>query len=62
MVTSAKQNRSISIHQRKIFAANSTTANNFEEDWNPIIENENCRSILPSKKATNAGSVFDKGF
>jgi len=48
--------------KEKIFAANSTTANNFEEDWNPIIENENCRSILPSKKATNADSVFKKDF
>ncbi|WP_264535229.1 pectinesterase family protein [Flavobacterium sp. N1736] len=48
--------------KEKIFAVNSTTANNLEEDWNPIIENENCRSILPSKKAKNADSFFEKGF
>jgi pectinesterase len=46
----------------KIFAANATTANKLETDWNPIIENEQCKSILPSKKAKNANSVFKKGF
>jgi pectinesterase len=48
--------------KEKIFAANTTTANKFEENWIPIIENEQCKSILPSKKATNADSVFKKGF
>jgi pectinesterase len=48
--------------KEKIFAANTTSANTLEEDWNPVIENENCKSILPSKKAKNAISVFKKGF
>ncbi|WP_082564252.1 pectinesterase family protein [Flavobacterium sp. Root420] len=48
--------------KEKIFAANTTTANNLEGDWNPIIEDDNCKIILPSKKAKNADSVFKKGF
>ena len=48
--------------KEKIFAANTTTANKFEENWIPVIENEQCKSILPSKKAKNADSVFKKGF
>lgn len=48
--------------KEKIFAANTPTANKFEENWNPIIENDNCRSILPSKKAKNANLSFKKGF
>lgn len=48
--------------KEKIFAAKNTTANNFEEDWNPMIENDQCCSILPSKKTKNANSVLKKGF
>lgn len=48
--------------KEKIFAANTTTANTLEGDWNPIIEKDKCHSILPSKKAKNADSVFEKGF
>ncbi|MNQ26962.1 Pectinesterase A precursor [compost metagenome] len=48
--------------KEKIFAANTTTANNFEADWNPIIENDNCKIILPSKKTKNADAAFKKGF
>lgn len=48
--------------KEKIFAANSTTANKLEEDWNPIIENDQCKSVLPSKKVKTADSVFEKGF
>lgn len=48
--------------KEKIFAANTTTANKFEENWNPIIESDNCLSILPPKKTKNADSIFKKGF
>ena len=48
--------------KEKIFAAKSTTANNLEEDWNPIIKNDHCNSILPTKKSKNADLVFRKGF
>lgn len=48
--------------KEKIFAANTTTANNLEGDWNPIIEKDKCDSILPTKKAKNADSNFEKGF
>jgi pectinesterase len=48
--------------KEKIFTANTTTANNFETDWNPILENDKCKSILPSKNAKDANSVFKKGF
>ena len=48
--------------KEKIFAAKSTTANNLEEDWNPIIKNDHCNSILPAKKSKNADLVFRKGF
>nr|WP_315224621.1 pectinesterase family protein [uncultured Flavobacterium sp.] len=46
----------------KIFAANTTTAVPLEGDWNPVIEKDNCRSILPSKKAKNAVANYQKGF
>ncbi|MGO4771194.1 pectinesterase family protein [Flavobacterium sp. W22_SRS_FK3] len=48
--------------KEKIFAANTTTANNLEGDWNPIIEKDDCHSILPSKKIKNADSNFEKAF
>lgn len=48
--------------KEKIFAASTTTAVNLDGDWNPAIENDNCRSILPSKKAKNATAVYQKGF
>ena len=35
--------------KEKIFAANTTTAINLQEDWNPKIENDQCAFILPSK-------------
>jgi pectinesterase len=48
--------------KEKIFAANTTTASNLEGDWNPVIEKDKCDSILPSKKAKNADSNFEKAF
>lgn len=48
--------------KEKIFAANTTTANNLERDWNPIIENDHCRIILPSRKTKSADAVLKKGF
>ncbi|TDO77241.1 pectinesterase [Flavobacterium chryseum] len=48
--------------KEKIFAANSTTANILDVDWNPIIDKDKCNSILPAKKAKNADLVFEKGF
>lgn len=48
--------------KEKIFAANTTTASKFEDNWNPVIENDYCKFILPSKKAKDADSVFRKGF
>lgn len=48
--------------REKIFAANTTTANKLEEDWNPIIENDQCKSIMPSKKVKIVDSVFEKDF
>lgn len=48
--------------KEKIFAANTTTANKFEENWNPIIESDNCHSILPPKKTKNADSILKKDF
>ena len=48
--------------KEKIFAANTTTASNLEGDWNPVIEKDKCDSVLPSKKAINADSNFEKGF
>ncbi|KUJ61062.1 hypothetical protein AR687_15190 [Flavobacteriaceae bacterium CRH] len=48
--------------KEKIFAANSTTANILDGDWNPIIDKDKCNSILPAKKAKNAALVFEKGF
>lgn len=48
--------------KEKIFAANTTTAVTLEGDWNPIIEKDNCRSVLPSKNAKNADAVYQKGF
>lgn len=48
--------------KEKIFAANTTTANNLEGDWNPVIEKDKCDSVLPSKKAKNADSNFEKAF
>jgi pectinesterase len=48
--------------KEKIFATTTTTANNLEGDWNPTIENDKCKIILPSKKAKNADSVLKKGF
>ncbi|MBF4517834.1 pectin esterase [Flavobacterium sp. ANB] len=48
--------------KEKIFGANTTTANNLEGDWDPVIEKDKCNSILLSKKDKNADSVFEKGF
>ena len=40
--------------KENIFAANSTTATTLVGDWNPIIENDTCPSILPP---ANAGQI-----
>ena len=48
--------------KEKIFAANTTTAKNLERDWNPIIQNDTCKIILPSRKAKNADPVLKNGF
>jgi pectinesterase len=48
--------------KEKIFAASTTTASNLEGDWNPVIEKDKCDSVLPSKKAKNADSNFEKAF
>lgn len=48
--------------KEKIFAANTTTANKLEGDWNPVIEKDKCDSVLPSKKAKKADSNFEKAF
>ncbi|TDD99234.1 pectinesterase family protein [Flavobacterium cellulosilyticum] len=35
--------------KEKIFAANTTTDVKLESDWNPILKNDSCHSILPTK-------------
>ncbi|MES2575630.1 MAG: pectinesterase family protein [Bacteroidota bacterium] len=48
--------------KKKIFAAKTTTAEKFEDDWNPEIDNDKCKEILPSKNVENIDVIFQKAF
>jgi pectinesterase len=50
--------------KEKIFVANSTTALSLVGNWKPVIKNDRCHSILPTKNTdeNTVESSFQKGF